>query len=97
MALMSFTTSFRVLMDLLADWMASISPAALNALAIAPPYDVRQGSNFIDEEGALDLALTSDEDENDDEGYDSQIEADAWEESMTRVDDEDWEIAEGGT
>lgn len=41
-------------------------PAALNALAIAPPYDVRQGSNFIDEEGALDLALTSDEDENDD-------------------------------
>lgn len=72
-------------------------PEALNALNIAPQYDVRQGSNFIDEEGALDLDLTSDEDENDDEGYDSQIEADAWEESMTRVDDEDWEIAEGGT
>lgn len=28
--------------------------------------------------------------------YDSQLEAAAWEESLARVDDEDWEIAEGG-
>lgn len=81
--------------------------ADLNALNIAPSFDVRQGNNFIDEEGALELPRSSGEDEdgsedgNDDEeeqssGYDSQLEAAAWDESLTRVDDEDWEIAERG-
>lgn len=65
------------------------------------------GNNFIDEEGALELPRSSGEDEdgsedgNDGEeeqssGYDSQLEAAAWDESLTRVDDEDWEIAERG-
>lgn len=84
----------------------------LNALSIAPSYDVRQGINFIDEEGALEIPVNSgsDDDKNDEEdeeeltdeeepessGHDSQLEAAAWDESLNRVDDEDWEIAEGG-
>lgn len=73
-----------------------------DALKSAPAFDVREGSKFIDEDGALDLndsettSSEDDEDDDGDDGYDSQLEADAWEESMARVDDEDWEIAEGG-
>ncbi len=42
---------------------------------------------------------TDDSDTNDDPstGYDSQLEADTWKESLTRIDDEDWEIADRGT
>jgi RIO kinase 1 len=47
---------------------------------------------YIDDPDAL-LWDSSDEDEE----YDSQFEAQAWDESLTRVDDEDWEIAEGGS
>ncbi|KAF9510961.1 hypothetical protein BS47DRAFT_1331352 [Hydnum rufescens UP504] len=46
---------------------------------------------YIDDPDAL---LWDSSDEDDDE-YDSQLEAQAWDESLTRVDDEDWEIAEG--
>lgn len=81
--------------------------ADISALNVAPSYDVRQGSNFIDEEGALEIPVSSgsededeeepsEEDEQQSSGYDSQLEAAAWDESMNRVDDEDWEIAEGG-
>jgi hypothetical protein len=76
---------------------------SLDALTIAPSYDVREGRNFIDEDGALELPVGSDSDKEEVEeepeessGYDSQMEAAAWEESLTRVDDEDWEIAERG-
>lgn len=82
---------------------------AVDALKIAPSYDVREGSHFIDEVDVQNLPVSSgsddeeeqeeDNDNNEDDqssGYDSQLEAAAWDESMTRVDDEDWEIAEGG-
>lgn len=79
----------------------------ISALNIAPSYDVRQGINFIDEEGALEIPVSSDSEDEDEEepseedeqqssGYDSQLEAAAWDDSINRVDDEDWEIAEGG-
>ncbi|KAF8319707.1 RIO1-domain-containing protein [Clavulina sp. PMI_390] len=83
----------------------------LNALKVAPPFDIREGNNFIDEEGALEgvpihshtgsddedeLSEEEEEDEDDESsGYDSQLEAEAWNESIARVDDEDWEMAEG--
>lgn len=78
-------------------------PVSINALKTAPAFDIREGSKFIDEDDALDLndsettsSVSEDDDDEQDDGYDSQLEADAWEESMARVDDEDWEIAEGG-
>ena len=48
---------------------------------------------YIDDPDAL--LYPSDNEEDSD--YDSQLEAQAWDESLTRVDDEDWEIAEGGS
>lgn len=64
----------------------------LSALSLAPTYDPRQGNAFIDE--ALgDEWSSSDEDDYEE---DSGNEAAVWEDSVARVDDEDWEIADRG-
>jgi hypothetical protein len=70
----------------------------LEALTISPSHDVRGGGKFVDEKDATLGSSDSDDGEAEESsGYDSQLEAAAWEESLARVDDEDWEIAEGGT
>ena len=73
----------------------------LGTLTISLSPDARGGGKFVDEEDAtLEVPGSSDSDDGEAEessGYDSQLEAAAWEESLARVDDEDWEIAEGGT
>jgi len=74
----------------------------LEPLTISPSHDVRGGGKFVDEEdAALEFPGSSDSDDDreaeESSGYDSEMEAAAWEESLARVDDEDWEIAEGGT
>lgn len=70
---------------------------SLDDFTIASSYDVREGRKFIDEDGALELPDSEEEvEDTESSGYDSQMEAAAWEESLTRVDDEDWEIAERG-
>jgi len=52
-----------------------------------PAVDPRQGGHFVDDENLLEWSEDSESDDKDsiDEGYDDN-----------RVEDEDWEIAEGG-
>lgn len=64
----------------------------LSALNLAPAYNPRQGEAYIDEVSALEWS-SSDDDEYDE---DSGNEAAVWEDSVARVDDEDWEIADRG-
>lgn len=66
---------------------------ALSALNLAPSYNPREGEAFIDEDAALEWSSSDDDDEYDD---DSGNEAAVWEDSVARVDDEDWEIADRG-
>lgn len=56
--------------------------------------DVPKVEAYINDPDAL---LWDSSDNEEDSGNDSQLEAQAWDESLARVDDEDWEIAEGGS
>ena len=63
---------------------ASLLPTDTNPESCGPENYVGDGS----ESSANDDSSTD---------YDSLIEADTWEQSLTRIDDEDWEIADRGT
>lgn len=67
-----------------------------DALNEAPQFDIRQGEAFIDDLEVEDFGSDYTAEDDDQSGYDSQLEEQAWANSITRVDDEDWEIAEAG-
>jgi hypothetical protein len=75
---------------------AQTDPFGGSALPRAHSLDSRQGRTFIHEEEAEDFGSDPTEDEEEGSGYDSQLEAEACADSLTRVEDEDWEIAETG-
>ena len=75
---------------------AEDSKATRNALDDAITFDTRRGVAFIDEDDAADFGSDYSVEGEEDSGYDSQLEREAWADSLTRVDDEDWEIAETG-